>query len=149
MQDQDQFIQAAKRTPVDMKMWAVEMMEKNKRKSHLQPPLSPTTQALLRSDLGKSSGATSSATTPGGITPSSGDIPIAASSVSTPRSDFVRHEQASQSAGLNGGSRPSSRPGYPPRTSSTPGHAPTLSSTDTNGGMQIPFRPAPDSKQQQ
>jgi len=115
--DNDQFIQAAKRTPVDMKAWAVEMMEKNKRKSHLQPPLSPATQALLRSDLSNA-----------GSNPTSGDIPISASSMSTPRSDAISADQIPQSA---------SRIGFPPRTSSS-----------TNGGMQnLAYRPAPSNGQ--
>ena len=120
LQDNDQFIQAAKRTPVDMKAWAVEMMEKNKRKSHLQPPLSPGTQALLRSDLGTATA------------PSSGDIPVAAASVTTPRSDYVS-AQVGNGAGLNG-----NRPGFPPRTSSAA----------TNGSVQnLAYRPAPSTGQ--
>lgn len=48
--DADPFLQAAKRTPVDLRQWAVSMMEKQNRKSHLGPPLSPATKELLRSD---------------------------------------------------------------------------------------------------
>jgi mitogen-activated protein kinase kinase len=36
-QDHDAFLQAAKRTPVDLEAWAVSMMEHNKRKSYLAP----------------------------------------------------------------------------------------------------------------
>lgn len=46
--DADPFLQAAKRTPVDLQQWAVAMMEKQNRKSHLGPPLSPSTKELLR-----------------------------------------------------------------------------------------------------
>ncbi|KAF2764858.1 mitogen-activated protein kinase [Teratosphaeria nubilosa] len=46
--DTDPFLQAAKRTPVDLEQWAVSMMEKHNRKSHLAPQLSPSTKALLR-----------------------------------------------------------------------------------------------------
>ncbi|CAK7264666.1 MAP kinase kinase (MEK) [Sporothrix epigloea] len=46
--DQDPFVQAAKRTPVDLREWAVGMMERDNRKSHLVPQLSPATQELLR-----------------------------------------------------------------------------------------------------
>ncbi|CAI4212274.1 unnamed protein product [Parascedosporium putredinis] len=47
--DKDPFVQAAKRTPVDLQEWAVGLMEKDNRKSHLAPQLSPATQELLRS----------------------------------------------------------------------------------------------------
>jgi mitogen-activated protein kinase kinase len=36
-QDHDAFLQAAKRTPVDLEAWAISMMEHNKRKSYLAP----------------------------------------------------------------------------------------------------------------
>jgi mitogen-activated protein kinase kinase len=36
--DQDNFLQAAKRTPVDLQEWAVSMMERHNRKSYLAPP---------------------------------------------------------------------------------------------------------------
>ncbi|KAK4963464.1 MAP kinase kinase (MEK) [Elasticomyces elasticus] len=80
----DAFLQAAKRTPVDLEAWAVSLMEKHNRKSHLAPMLSPATQALLRGEetpgtanTMKSSGSskTSSSTLP---TPTSGEIPISA-----------------------------------------------------------------------
>ncbi|KAJ9165417.1 Kinase-like protein [Coniochaeta hoffmannii] len=45
----DPFVQAAKRTPVDLRDWACGMMERDNRKSHLAPQLSPATQDLLRS----------------------------------------------------------------------------------------------------
>lgn len=48
--DTDPFLQAAKRTPVDLQQWAVGMMEKQNRKSHLAPELSPATKALLRGE---------------------------------------------------------------------------------------------------
>ncbi|KAI1006033.1 Mitogen-activated protein kinase kinae [Podosphaera aphanis] len=47
--EREPFVQAAKRTPVDLKGWAVSLMEKDNRKSHLVPQLSPSTQKLLRS----------------------------------------------------------------------------------------------------
>lgn len=46
--EEDYFVQAAKRTPVDLRDWAVKMMERDNRKSHLAPQLSPATQDLLR-----------------------------------------------------------------------------------------------------
>lgn len=48
--DNDPFLQAAKRTPVDLEAWAVSMMEKHNRKSHLAPQLSPATRAMLRGE---------------------------------------------------------------------------------------------------
>lgn len=36
--DRDNFLQAAKRTPVDLQEWAVSMMERHNRKSYLAPP---------------------------------------------------------------------------------------------------------------
>lgn len=47
--DREPFVQAAKRTPVDLRDWAVGLMERDNRKSHLAPQLSPSTQDLLRS----------------------------------------------------------------------------------------------------
>lgn len=41
---------AAKRTPVNLEEWAVSMMERHNRRSHLAPPLSPNTQGLLKSN---------------------------------------------------------------------------------------------------
>lgn len=149
-QDHDNFIQAAKRTPVDLEAWAVEMMQKANRKSHLTAPLSPATQALLRSE-----GPFSGGSVPGGKepstatstskTPTSGEIPIAASAGTAASSSFaaaasvVTPSYAPEtgvhrvmSANVNGSSgrgdmngnsysnqNPLERPGYPPRTSST------------------------------
>jgi mitogen-activated protein kinase kinase len=48
-QDRDLFVQAAKRTPVDLREWACGLMDRDNRKSHLAPQLSPATQDLLRS----------------------------------------------------------------------------------------------------
>ncbi|EGS18507.1 MAP kinase kinase-like protein [Thermochaetoides thermophila DSM 1495] len=47
--DRDPFIQAAKRTPVNLQEWACGLIERDNRKSHLQPQPSPSTQELLRS----------------------------------------------------------------------------------------------------
>lgn len=47
--DRDPFVQAAKRTPVDLQDWACGLMDRDNRKSHLAPQLSPATQELLRS----------------------------------------------------------------------------------------------------
>ncbi|KAL8704342.1 MAG: hypothetical protein Q9201_002493 [Fulgogasparrea decipioides] len=119
--DQDAFLQAAKRTPVDLEDWAIQMMERHNRKSHLAPQLSPSTQALLRGDPVSSPSKESAASK----TPTSGEIPIAG--------DSVKHSPASEqptvsrvySADANGTglySAPTSnfeRQAFPPRTSST------------------------------
>ncbi|TLD38299.1 mitogen-activated protein kinase [Venturia nashicola] len=55
---EDPFIQAAKRTPVDLAAWAVSMMVSNNRKSHLAMPHSPSPADLPR--VNGSSNATNS-----------------------------------------------------------------------------------------
>ncbi|CAK7202984.1 MAP kinase kinase (MEK) [Sporothrix eucalyptigena] len=71
--DRDPFVQAAKRTPVDLREWAVGMMERDNRKSHLAPQLSPATQELLR---GTDSPSTFHGEDRTLQTPTSGEIPI-------------------------------------------------------------------------
>ena len=127
VQDHDLFIQAAKRTPVDLESWAVEMMQKANRKSHLQAPLSPATQALLRTE-GPFSGGHSPGPSTNTKTPTSGEIPIAASAGTSAAAQY--HDPPSVqrvlSADVNGhsnytGESYSQRPPFPPRTSSTSG----------------------------
>lgn len=89
--DSDPFLQAAKRTPVDLRQWAVAMMEKQNRKSHLGPPLSPSTQALLR-------GEETPKTAVPDRRPSAGPMP--------------------SSTGGGGSAPPTARPVYPTRSSS-------------------------------
>ena len=69
------FLAAAKRTPVNLEEWAVQMMERHNRKSHLAPQLSPSTQALLRGETTMSPSKETSTST-AARTPTSGDIPI-------------------------------------------------------------------------
>lgn len=47
-QESDDFLLAAKRTPVDLEAWAVSMMERHNRRSHLAPQLSPATKQALK-----------------------------------------------------------------------------------------------------
>ncbi|OOQ90757.1 Protein kinase byr1 [Penicillium brasilianum] len=51
--DKDAFLQAAKRTPVDLQDWAISMMERHNRKSYLAPPapksLKETTNSISNS----------------------------------------------------------------------------------------------------
>ncbi|KAK3069279.1 MAP kinase kinase (MEK) [Teratosphaeriaceae sp. CCFEE 6253] len=83
--DTDPFLQAAKRTPVDLEQWAVSMMERHNRKSHLAPQLSPVTKALLRGEetprtasTTKSAGSSSGQSVSTLPTPTSGEMPISA-----------------------------------------------------------------------
>ncbi|KAL2148371.1 hypothetical protein VTH82DRAFT_2291 [Thermothelomyces myriococcoides] len=46
--DHDLFVQAAKRTPVDLREWACSLMDRDNRKSHLAPQPSPPSQEHLR-----------------------------------------------------------------------------------------------------
>lgn len=99
----DPFLQAAKRTPVDLEAWAVSMMERHNRKSHLVPQMSPQTKQLLRS------GGREPENQPSPASSSSGDIPISTQSM-------PRHSQ---------------RPSYPMRTSSA-GQVPMASQQPMN-----------------
>lgn len=111
--ESDPFLQAAKRTPVDLEQWAVSMMEKHNRKSHLAPQLSPSTKALLR---GEDQASLATPLTARERTPTAGNIPIA----SPPNG-----ESTSQTA-------------FPARTSSAqrvPGYA--------QQPMSLPIRQAP------
>lgn len=114
--DSDPFLQAAKRTPVDLQAWAVSMMERHNRKSHLTlSQMSPATKNILRNyDSSNSSRPTpvTSATPSTVPTPTSGDIPI---------SNVIP--------------RRGSRPIYPARTSSAGQITPQT--------MNMPIRPAP------
>lgn len=69
-------MQAAKRTPVDLREWAVSLIEKDNRKSHLAPQLSPSTQQLLRSGDSPTGHYSSNSPDYSLPTPTSGDIPI-------------------------------------------------------------------------
>lgn len=69
-QEYDAFVQAAKRTPVDLQAWAVGLMEKGNRKSQIAPQLSPATQDFLTTQRA------SPATSPPVCSPGYGEIPI-------------------------------------------------------------------------
>lgn len=113
------FLAAAKRTPVDLHEWAIQMMERHNRKSHLAPQLSPSTQALLRGETASPGLPTSLSNA--SKTPTSGDIPIV--------EDYARPtlpaEMVTAPADINGSGlyQPQSvtfdRSGFPPRSSST------------------------------
>ena len=116
------------------------MMVTNNRKSHLQAPLSPNTQALLRSgDFPNNSSPSTKPDTANTITaannktPTSGEIPVVngahasrPSAINT-QSSSDQHIQRISSAEMNGTTNggdhvshnPLDRPTFPPRTSST------------------------------
>lgn len=112
--DNDPFLQAAKRTPVDLQAWAVSMMERHSRKSHLAPQLSPSTLAMLRGEDTPSHHSSMGSNR----TPTTGEIPISSAS-------------SNGSAGSSGQ--------YPARTSSA--HHYSGNHVDTQ--MNLPIRQAP------
>ena len=171
-QDKDPFLQAAKRTPVNLEQWAVSMLERHNRKSHLAPQLSPSTQALLRD--GSSSTTSTSSPSKDSRTPTSAEILIAGDNIRAsppPLPMSVRQninkqqlqdplyarpapvETASSydSADLNSSvnmqqyqDSTHQRPSYPPRTSSSS----AVSGHSRAGGSSgmtttLPIRPAP------
>ena len=122
------------------------MMQRSNRKSHLQAPLSPATQALLRSE-GPFSGHSPSKT------PTSGDILIATGS-STSSSQYTPDSAISRPfpAGGNGTPIPSSarsstldRPPYPFRTSSSNALDSKHENLHQPSSIMMPLRPAPPS----
>ncbi|KAK3350703.1 kinase-like domain-containing protein [Neurospora tetraspora] len=153
--DRDPFVQAAKRTPVDLREWACSLMDRDNRKSHLQPQLSPSTQEHLRSSDEP--------------TPTSGEIPILGTMVS-PRDQHssvpTRPPPCSRtdSAGRTGGpsvhpglgarvATTGSQPRYPQqapppppsekRPSMSTSHSYTSSSSSSRSGFALPIRPGP------
>lgn len=153
-------MQAAKRTPVDLREWAIGLMEKHNRKSHLAPQLSPATQELLRNS--------DSPTAPASSTPTSGEIPIGGadvrSGVTSPRDQVVNSMNSAKSPAntknTNGSIGRSAGAGFHPgmrrevTTNSIP-KVTTLSTQDSIGpsgaasasaatfSHTLPIRPAP------
>lgn len=118
------FLKAAKRTPVNLEEWAVQMMEKNNRVSHLAPKLSPGTQSFLRGDTQpspKESVTSTSATSNSTFTPTSGVMPIAEDDPRpTPITAIQRdpYGDANDTGMYPSQSATFDRQGFPPRTSS-------------------------------
>ncbi|KAL6705066.1 MAP kinase kinase (MEK) [Coniothyrium glycines] len=123
--DHDAFLQAAKRTPVDLEAWAISMIEHNKRKSHLAPAAPAASQ--IKEKLRERSPPSRRG---------SADIraqaqqhnPLPPPPVRRDSSD-LRHQQISNAPP---GSAPP-RPSYPVRTSSS----------SSANMMSLPIRPAP------
>lgn len=122
--DTDPFLQAAKRTPVDLEQWAVSMMERQHRRSHLAPELSPNTKALLRGEE-----------TPGSASQ--------ASNASTPFDRTPISAGPSASSASSNGSAGPGRP-YPMRTSSAQG-TPVPGGYAQGQPMNMPIRQGPPS----
>ncbi|KAK4552567.1 MAP kinase kinase (MEK) [Recurvomyces mirabilis] len=132
--DTDPFLQAAKRTPVDLEAWAVSLMEKHNRKSHLAPQLSPSTRALLSRDEPTPRTATtaysSSRSGSAQATPTTGEMYIGnGSGLPTPGSG-VGGTMASGGA----------RPAFPTRTSSAQA---VQTSNYGQQPIQLPLRQGP------
>lgn len=141
------FLAAAKRTPVNLEEWAVQMMERHNRKSHLAPQLSPSTQAVLRGEPTVSPSKELSASTVS-QNPTSGDIPIGGEDIKTSPSDELPTVERAVSADLNStGMYPThsaafDRQGYAPRTSSSAQQPRVLSrGAEFNGPSSLPNNP--------
>ncbi|KAI0387187.1 kinase-like protein [Hypomontagnella monticulosa] len=146
--DRDPFVQAAKRTPVDLREWAVGMMERDNRKSHLVPQLSPATRDLLRSSDSPTFATDGNAA----YTPTSGEIPIAGAIVS-PRDQGNSQNRSPTRNGMGSLGRAAGaavHPGLGPRAA-TSGSIPKIAPADLSqppsanlgATFTLPVRPAP------
>ncbi|KAK0615838.1 kinase-like domain-containing protein [Bombardia bombarda] len=155
--DRDPFVQAAKRTPVDLREWACGLMDRDNRKSHLAPQLSPATQELLRSSDSPTFLTQTDSTMQ--QTPTSGEIPILGTMVS-PRDHYGsvsnRSPTRSGTSSIGRASGASAHPGLGSRvvtTNSIPRFGQQTSAEDRPSGSQsasankavfsLPMRPAP------
>lgn len=155
-------MQAAKRTPVNLKEWAVSLIEKDNRKSHLAPQLSPSTQQLLRSGDSPTGPCASNSPDYSLPTPTSGDIPIGGgdvrSSVTSPhRGDRSPTRNGSSNLGRASGASSHAHPGLPPRVSTTNSiprlttlnapdyslNGPSSATAVSFSSTTLPMRPAP------
>lgn len=157
--EQEPFVQAAKRTPVDLREWACGLMERDNRKSHLAPQLSPATQEILRPS---ESPTIRSANSPdySAHTPTSGDIPIGGadvrSAIASPQLGEARSPVKNGSSSLGRAGGAALHPGLPSRNQTT-NSIPRLTTLNTpehntNGpssasavsfNTTLPMRPAP------
>lgn len=132
LQLEDPFIQAAKRTPVDLAAWAVSMMVSNNRKSHLAMPISPSPADLPRVNGSGSSNATNPQSS--AQTPTLMDVDQRMSALTI---DSNIPMQPPTIDGRTPTTSSSQRPAYPARTSSATNvsQSPDMSS--------LPFRQPP------
>ncbi|KAG0645896.1 Dual specificity kinase FUZ7 [Hyphodiscus hymeniophilus] len=164
--EREPFVQAAKRTPVDLKEWAVGLMVADNRKSHLAPQLSPATQQLLRTGESPTVGAGTSYSSNSPDyslpTPTSGDIPIGGgdirSAITSPQyneSSSTRSPIKNGSVSLGRASGAQYHPGLPPRVTTTNSiprlttlnapepTGPSSANASTFSTTTLPMRPAP------
>jgi len=97
--DHDHFVQAAKRTPVDLQEWAVSLMDRHNRKSYLAPPAPKS----LNSDgstadswnISSTPSTSSTGTVPAVPTPGTARTPITARKLMSPTGEItVVHPQS-------------------------------------------------------
>ncbi|KAH8821068.1 kinase-like domain-containing protein [Xylogone sp. PMI_703] len=151
--EREPFVQAAKRTPVDLREWAVSLMEKDNRKSHLAPQLSPDLLRTSESPSGQHSNSPDYSLP----TPTSGDIPIAGGDVRFTAPSSHHNEQGTTRSPTKNGSGSIGRAAGSAYHSSR-GNRPApiqisapLNASDGSSGtgnthtatMQLPMRPAP------
>ncbi|GAQ04839.1 dual specificity protein kinase FUZ7 [Aspergillus lentulus] len=74
--DKDAFLQAAKRTPVDLQEWAISMMERHNRKSYLAPPAPKSLKEEAGHPTPLPKPAVSRPSRTPGHMPASGEIPL-------------------------------------------------------------------------
>jgi mitogen-activated protein kinase kinase len=142
--DTDPFLQAAKRTPVDLEAWAVSMMEKHNRKSHFEPQLSPETRVLRKHE--DATPRTATARGPSYQSYSTQPTPTSAISLATPTTSSNGLPTPLSGGGIGGTmSSNGARPGYPTRTSSAQ-TVPSASPAYGQQPMQLPIRQAPGSR---
>ncbi|KAI5278753.1 MAP kinase kinase (MEK), partial [Ascosphaera aggregata] len=131
--DHDLFLKAAKRTPVDLRGWAIEMMNKKNRKSYLNPPAPRSIQ-----DLGKPlPSSTSSASSASASTSSSSSSSSPSSSSSSSSSSHHHTRSTSSTNSASSATAAATAAGSGPSMSSRgpPGMAPQKPTRMPVGGV--------------
>lgn len=143
--DHDAFLQAAKRTPVDLEAWAISMIERNKRKSHLAPapPSATIKQQLRERSPPQDLSASRSQHAHNGLSSQSAQQSLSHHPPSSSTSSSYGHTPSSSNSqsqhhARNGSGPAPPRPTYPVRTSSS-------TSIPAQGTMNLPIRTAPGS----
>lgn len=124
------------------------LMERDNRKSHLAPQLSPSTQDLLRSN---DSPPYQNQNEDRAHTPTSGEIPIAGAGIISPRDQPTPHARPSSRNGYGSSRTPASaHPGLGPRVNTTnsipktPGYPESAGPVSASAAtFSLPVRPAP------
>ncbi|ETI29565.1 hypothetical protein G647_02018 [Cladophialophora carrionii CBS 160.54] len=84
--DRDNFLQAAKRTPVDLQEWAVSMMERHNRKSYLAPP---APKSLKSDGTSSDTSHTASSASTASFAPDARATPVTAKRYASPTSGNI------------------------------------------------------------